>query len=392
MKIDWKKPSHWWLMLLQGTYTTLGILVRPFLRRKRQPTVVLYGHQLSGNLKALYEHFTEQASESFDTYFLSLDPTYSAELKALHIQVLQCNKFRDMLQVAASDVIITDHMLHAMSPMTMFTDIKFVDVWHGVPFKGFNADTFKLQHRYTETWVTSPMLEDLYVKRFGFDPDRVQALGYARADKLFLKTPGDESWKKMLNIPNNKRIVLYAPTWQQDSLSRSLFPFGETQDSFLSRLDKICSQQNVMLIVRSHLNATISDREYENVRYCSMKEFPDTESLLQSSDVLLCDWSSIAFDFLALQRPVFFLDVEPPFKDGFSLGPEHRYGQIAKDMDGLASSLSETLADEGAYWQAHSNAHTRAISDIYGISQDGRSSERQLSRTRQLLGITGTKC
>lgn len=387
MKINWKKPSHWWLMLLQGTYTALGILARPILRRKQHPTVVLYGHQLSGNLKALYEHFTAHAGTAFDTYFLSLDPDYSRHLSALGIRVLQCNKMQDMLRVAAADVVITDHMLHAMSPMTRLTDVKFVDVWHGVPFKGFTADTFKLQHRYTETWVTSPMLKDLYVHKFGFAAEHVQALGYARADKLFLNTPGDESWKTALNIPSNSSIVLYAPTWQQDSQSRSLFPFGETQDSFLSKLDRICSQQNATLIVRSHLNAAIADREYGSVRYCSMKEFPDTESLLQGADILLCDWSSIAFDFLALQRPTFFLDVEPPFKDGFSLGPEYRFGQIATDMDSLTSSLSQALTDDSAYWQAHSDEHKRAISDIYAASDDGRACERQLSRTKQLLGI-----
>ncbi|MBK6511086.1 MAG: CDP-glycerol glycerophosphotransferase family protein [Haliea sp.] len=30
-----------------------------------------------------------------------------------------------------------------------------------------------------------------------------------------------------------------------------------------------------------------------------MKEFPDVEGLLLLIDVLICDWSSIAFDYLA---------------------------------------------------------------------------------------------
>src|SRR5690606_40302310 len=61
--------------------------------------------------------------------------------------------------------------------------LRFFDVWHGIPFKGFDADDFRVQHRYDECWVASPLLRDLYIQRFGFEPQRVVATGYARTDR-----------------------------------------------------------------------------------------------------------------------------------------------------------------------------------------------------------------
>ncbi|MEZ5503922.1 MAG: CDP-glycerol glycerophosphotransferase family protein [Halioglobus sp.] len=92
--------------------------------------------------------------------------------------------------------------------------------------------------------------------------------------------------------------------------------FGEHEETFISRLSDICSRHGAILVIRSHLNASIGARNLANVRYCSMKDFLDTEGVLQHTDVLICDWSSIAFDYLALKRPTIFLEVEPPFKMG----------------------------------------------------------------------------
>ena len=41
--------------------------------------------------------------------------------------------------------------------------------------------------------------------------------------------------------------------------------------------------------------------------------------------------SSIAFDFLLLERPTIFLDVEAPFAKGLSLDASHRLSELAED-------------------------------------------------------------
>ena len=139
------------------------------------------------------------------------------------------------------------------------------------------------------------------------------------------------------------------------------------------------------LVIRSHLNASISAMTYDNVRYCSMKDFPDAEGLLLHTDILICDWSSIAFDYLALDRPTIFLDVEPPFKNGFSLGKEYRFGEIAYDLSSMILYLEKALQDSAAYGTRQGVVHRAITSKIYGDTTDGKAASRQLDRLAILM-------
>jgi len=376
------------LLLQQLIHCCIAIAIRPFRKKPHKPLVILYGHQFSGNLQALYAEWSKSYKDKFDLYFLSLDPQYARQLGTTGIQVLRCNNLMDMLRLSQASAMITDHGLHMMTPLAFLTDIIFIDVWHGIPFKGFTPDDFRLQRRYDEVWVSSPLLKEIYQSKFGFRPEIVHNLGYARTDKLFLGQLPDLQFREQASIPAGHRVVLYAPTWQQDDKGRELFPFGESQDSFIQRLSEVCRKHQAILVIRSHLNARISTRIFDNVRYCSMKDFPDTEVLLLQTDVLICDWSSIAFDYLALDRPTIFLDVEPPFKSRFSLGKEYRFGKIVSDQNSLCETLDGALVTPECYALEQGDIHCEVTSAVYGENTDGKSAERQLTRLTGIITRT----
>lgn len=233
MKIDKSNPRHWLIIFRQGLFTLLGVCARYLSTKPRKPVVVLYGHQLSGNLKALYKEWQRSYTGEFDCYFLSLDPQYGLALRREGFEVLRCSSLTNMLLVGRSSAIITDHGLHAMSPLISLTNIVFIDVWHGIPFKGFVPDDFRVQHRYDEVWVSSMLLKQIYIDEYGFCPSKVHDIGYARADKLFRGDRPSGVFRKQFGVPANHKIALYAPTWQQDDNGHELFPFGETQHSFI---------------------------------------------------------------------------------------------------------------------------------------------------------------
>lgn len=385
MKIDKRNPRHWLLLSQQFVYSLLAAVGRWLSPRPKKPRIILYGHQLSGNLKALYDQWLHTHAANFDCYFLSLDPENSANLRRQGVRVLQCNKLSDMMMMGRCDAIITDHGLHLMSPLLGLTDIKFIDVWHGIPFKGFVPDDFLLQQRYNEVWVSSPLLKSIYEQQFGFSPERVIDMGYARADKLFRGESPIHSYRRQALIPKANKLVLYAPTWQQDHRGHELFPFGESQESFIEGLSRVCTRHSATLVIRSHLNARITETDLDNVFYCPMSAFPDTESLLQETDVLVCDWSSIAFDYLALNRPAIFVDVKSPYRNGFSLGPEYRYGEVVGDMAALNQQLAAILQDPADYNSKHCKVHTDIIDQVYGEHTHGQAARKQLERLEKMI-------
>ncbi len=384
MKINPRKPSHWLLLARQGFFTLIVIALR-VLRGRRDNTVILYGHQLSGNLRALYLQWEHSGKDTLAMHFLSLDPQYSDELERAGVNVLRCSRLQDMLKLSLARVMIADHGLHLMKPFTVLSDLYFIDVWHGIPYKGFIAGDFRLQHRYKEVWVSSEKLRSIYIDKFGFDPDRVKAMGYARVDKLVESDPSESHFKKAWELEPNTKIILYAPTWQHDDSGRQLFPFGEKEDNFIRHLSEVCQAQGAALVIRSHLNTKIPVKKYPQVIYCSQRDYPDTEDLLLSSDVLICDWSSIAFDYLVLNRPTIFLDVPAPFEHGFTLGSEYRFGEIAKDLDSLQAILESCLRDPNRYLLDHARTHREVARIVYDDHTDGKVAKAQLERLEAVI-------
>ena len=391
MKIEKDNPHHWLLLALFGTNVALAVLMRPFTRRKpgTQKRVILYGHKLSGNLLAIQRQLSAVHAGEIEPIFLTMDPAYCGRLVAEGGPACLATSPACAWLLARADAIISDHGLHAMQPLLSLSNLKFFDVWHGIPFKGFDADDFRVQHRYDETWVASPLLAELYTRRFGFDPAKITVTGYARTDPLVEphETPAEIRRRLGLQHTEGQRLVLFAPTWKQDARHRSLFPFGSDGQEFLERLTDVCRRNGALLLFRAHLNAKDPvPLPADGVIPIPFADYPDTEAILQISDALICDWSSIAFDYLLLDRPTLFLDVEPPFRKGFSLGPEYRFGPVIKDLPELLRELERSLADPEGY-RAEYGAHHAAIREqVYGSYADGRSAERCVQRLARSLG------
>lgn len=392
MKINKLNMAHWFYLVLFGLNVICAIGFRP-LRRTRSPkTVVLYGHKLSGNLLALYKQLSSTEESGLRVVFLTLDPAYHRKLRNQKIASVLAIGPQCAQVLSEADAVITDHGLHALLPMLRFSSIKFFDVWHGIPFKGFDADDFRVQHRYDEVWVASPLLAKIYVERFGFSADKVKVTGYARTDRLVRRNEDTAAIKRRLGLPATSKIVLFAPTWKQDARKRSIFPFGTSEQAFYRALSELGARTGATIVMRTHLNSGAghgADLRWPHVVHLPHELYPDTEAILLVTDILVCDWSSIAFDFLLLDRPTIFLGVEQPFAKGFSLGPEYRFGAIACDMQELLQLLTRYLDKPGSCHEQFSVQTKSLCQAIYADYADGGSTHRCVEKLRSYLASSG---
>jgi CDP-glycerol glycerophosphotransferase len=389
LKIDKKNPRHWVCLLLFGINVMCAIVCRLFVRRRGAGRlVILYGHKLAGNLLALYRHVKTTNEPDIHMVFLTMDKHYHRQLVAEGIASVLATAYACQRLLRRADAVISDHGLHAMAPMLSLSDMKFFDVWHGIPFKGFDADDFRLQHRYDEVWVASPLLAKLYVERFGFDPAKVKVTGYARTDRLVRRDEDTQAIKRRLGLDGDDvgKIVLFAPTWKQDASQRSIYPFGLSEHDFLGALSALAERTSSTIVMRTHLNTgTGPSRKWPCIEYRSHGDYPDTEELLLISDVLVCDWSSIAFDWLLLDRPAIFLDVEPPFAKGLSLGQEYRYGKVEASPSGFLHSLERHLLQPAVI----DPRAAKVRQDVYGDYADGTATVCCISRLHRCIARGG---
>lgn len=111
------------------------------------------------------------------------------------------------------------------------------------------------------------------------------------------------------SLDPNLPIILYAPTWQDQ----------EKNSSFLSATPSIIDllPENYNLIIKLHPNLLaqmpiVIDQAIEDAKnhknVVVLKQFPPIYPLLEKCDIYIGDMSSIGYDFLSFDRPMYFLN------------------------------------------------------------------------------------
>ena len=110
---------------------------------------------------------------------------------------------------------------------------------------------------------------------------------------------------------DNKRKVLYAPTWRTRDRFTELFPF---EDFDPMKLVKFLEENDITILVRCHKNdlrfKEVTDKIKNltdlspNIVDATHATSGDVNSILTDVDVLISDYSGIIHDFLLLDRPI----------------------------------------------------------------------------------------
>lgn len=391
MKFNKKKISHWIYLILSVIFAFVGALLRRTGIIKSTNSIVFYGHVLNGNLKVFYE-LLEEGNE-FDPVFVTMFPAYKRDLVKDGLKVLFSCSLTDAIKIAKASAVITDHGSHFLFQAYRGSDVAFFDVWHGIPYKGWDDTSFGEQKFYDEIWVSSQHFVDVYKNKYGFN-NPIIATGYARTDPLVKKQFSRDKLLNKYHLPNSYRhTILVAPTWKQDSGNRSIIPFGESIKSFFSKLDQIGKETDSLVIFRAHLNSgdTINMSKFKNVVIMPYAKYPVAEEFIGAADLVVSDWSSIVFDFMVLGRPVVYLDVEAPFEKGFTLDGSYRFGPVVKSMAELGQQISRYIGREKMYQKDFQAVLTKTEKVAYGGLADGNAADRYLERLKLFLNKTYAK-
>jgi len=196
----------------------------------------------------------------------------------------------------------------------------FLETWHGTPLKKLVFDMedvttasplYKEQfYIQTRSWdyLVAPnrFSEDVFRHAFMYDGKMLET-GYPRNDILYCKDMEKRmrEVKEELHLPQDKKIILYAPTWRDDEF------YGHAKYKFTLQLDLAKMQKELgdeyIILLRTHyFIADVLDlSEYEGFAY-NLSKYDDIARLYLISDVLITDYSSVFFDYANLRRPMLF--------------------------------------------------------------------------------------
>ncbi|MFJ8755283.1 CDP-glycerol glycerophosphotransferase family protein [Streptomyces sp. NPDC102441] len=278
-------------------------------------------------------------------------------------------------------------------------DQTVVQTWHGPPLGRFGLDltgTLYADHQHLATLEHRSAQWSFLVSPGAFATERLRrALGY-RGEVLEAGTPADdllfapgrdrtaERVRRGLGIPDGHRVVLYAPTYR-DHLAHppGAVPAGSAP---LYRWDPALDlpalarslDGRTTLLVRRHPRVTGSVPAHPALR--DVSSHPDATELLLIADVLVTDYSGLAFGFAHTGRPMLFHtpDLEH-YRDtvrGFCLDFETRApGPLLVTTDEVAQALRAAPASA----DLHAEAYESFRRDYCGPA-DGGAARRVVDR------------
>ena len=194
-----------------------------------------------------------------------------------------------------------------------------VSTWHGTPLKklGFDMGNLYLDDPQSKfnykkdsaewNYLISPneFTTEKLRSSFAYEGE-VLEYGYPRNDILYNYT--DEMVDKIksdLNLPKDKKVILYAPTWRDDES----YDIGKVRFNLKLDLDNLkesLSDEYIVLIRTHYFIANNLDLSRFEGFVFDVSKYEDIAELYLISDILITDYSSVFFDFANLKRPILF--------------------------------------------------------------------------------------
>lgn len=183
----------------------------------------------------------------------------------------------------------------------------FLNTWHGIPMKTVgNAVKGRNDFDWSKTnfiCYTNEIEKEIYIRDFKANPNSMIASGLPRNDELYhVPKQRIETLKDKIGVKQDKKIILYAPTWRDSE------DFGSNYNLDIPinwNMWKEELEDEFIILLRAHPNTTKLMNVYFDDFVMDMSNYPDINELYFVSDILISDYSSAIYDYSILERPIF---------------------------------------------------------------------------------------
>ena len=240
----------------------------------------------------------------------------------------------------------------------------YVQLWHGTPLKRLGYDiaiSDNIMNSQTEIrekykidaakfkYILAPsefagekFTSAWNLKAIGKE-DTVLVAGYPRNDFLKNYTPADvQAIKDELDLPADKKIILYAPTWRDNQHDSELGYVYEPEADF-DKLREALEDEYIILFRAHYLVANSFNFEKYRGFVWDVSGVADINRLYIAADMLITDYSSVFFDYANLGRPMVFymydMDAYAGQIRGFYIDTSELPGKIVKTTDDLIAEI-----------------------------------------------------
>lgn len=354
------------------------------------------GRGYSDSPKAIFEYM-KSAPEYKDYRFVwsFREPEKYLEIADSRTAIVKFRSKADNIAMRTAKYWITNYrMLDHQHPRK---NQVYVQCWHGTPLKRLGYDlsasdnSMNSIQEIREKYRTdaekfkyilspSPFATEKFATAWNLvetkQTDKLIEEGYPRNDRLINYQPDERTKiRKELGV-DDKKVILYAPTWRDNQHSSGEGYTYKTEVDF-DKLKKKLGDEYIILFRAHYLVANSFDFDKYKDFVVDVSDYADINDLYIAADLLITDYSSVFFDYANLHKPMIFYmyDLQEYANElrGFYITLDELPGPIVENEEDLVSSINASKD-----WTMDDKY--KKFNEKYNPKDDGKASERVVRR------------
>lgn len=342
------------------------------VRKKR--ILLVSNVDVSDNAGAIYDYMLEKKKNlQYDIVWLVDHPERYREQCPENVRFVRqkhrisaCRTIKAYYYVRTAEKIMFTHTLNWVKRRSK--DQVYINLWHGCGFKANTSADSPIRFDYC--LVPGNIFIGTKSEFFQCPENKILPIGYPRYDVMLKKS--DMGYKFIQHWKKNgqSKVIIWMPTFRMSSHVKLTdntlhnmtdIPLLDSEE-IIKGLDKFCEEKNVVLLLKQHhlemkymlhadlTNIKVIDDDLLQNRNLRLYE------ILQYTDALLTDYSSVAVDYLLLDKPIGFIlqDYEEYKKErGFVFDDPLEYmpGKHIYSLAELQEFIEEVVQGQDIYFQ-----------------------------------------
>lgn len=260
-----------------------------------------------------------------------------------------------------------------------------ISTWHGTPLKHIALDEPKYKKsKHSRAYINADVLmagcrvtADAFSTALNWDKP-IMMCGTPRNDLLF--EDNAEKMKAKLGLPQDKKIIMFAPTFR-DSVEMS--GISQLGDIDFERLFDVLNKKfggEWCFVFRSHnlVMKKIQENGLKvNDKIINGNAYSDMAEYLSCTDVLLTDYSSSMFDFALTGKPCFLYT--PDLAD-YRSNERGFYFDISSTPFPIADTFQELVDNIRNFDDSGYRNNVKLFLESIGNTENGTASEKTVDK------------
>jgi CDP-glycerol glycerophosphotransferase len=286
----------------------LEAVARPFKKK-----IVLYGTGFRSYTGLAKYQFLHDVGKR-DAYWVAHSTAEARELRSKELPAVR--KFSPsywLVLIRTKRIFITHNVSDVVPTKLCFLEVH--NLWHGVPLKkiGFDSNIEKKwliskteagDRTPYEDWdvvyAQSEHQKDIFVRAFRIEEEKIRVEVPQAIRFVCEQRRRTESGKR-----SDGKLLLYLPTFRNDGSDESVIlrTLRKIEQRFGSNVEKIAFKPHPLISMQGGLMEAVG-----KMNICSIPEKQDVFELLSTADILVTDYSSVAYDYQQASGEAVYVD------------------------------------------------------------------------------------